>query len=415
MHKAIGVSDRNPRWSLIPAVTIAGLVSAIFSLWIWFPTGRAFVLLASLSFVLALAAVMWFYDLIHTWKMLAAVVGVTLIAHLLALYGELHWPQQPHAYDEYVEVSVLGSIRPEIAFISFGVGLIVYVAFLIFTRTRCKFGWAVGIAFVCASLEAATVAAVDGTQRGAWINFTGLLWQPCLAFFLSIALGLKLLIPLSHVRAQDRPDRSLSSRLAGFGVLLAFWGITGTWVFAFGVREKKRIHGLQERLKAEKSKSLAEAPRFENLPAFTPKPLDQVLLLKEINGWEPAFSNSHDYPAQNNHGEMYAPFPQRRTYSVTYGTASNELGRVTVNVTEYPNGEWAKYEVRNTPMAHEFIDHEDSITRLTRFGNNLFQDGPMYFIWASDEKLIFLECQGVMPDVIDEFLKAYLMKYPSSL
>ena len=139
---------------------------------------------------------MWFYDLIHTWKMLAAVVGVTLIAHLLALYGELHWPQQPHAYDEYVEVSVLGSIRPEIAFISFGVGLIVYVAFLIFTRPRCKFGWAVGIAFVCASLEAATVAAVDGTQRGAWISF--FYWESSFTF--AFVAALSSLLPFNRAR-----------------------------------------------------------------------------------------------------------------------------------------------------------------------------------------------------------------------
>jgi hypothetical protein len=44
----------------------------------------------------------------------------------------------------------------------------------------------------------------------------------------------------------------------------------------------------------------------------------------------------------------------------------------------------------------------------------VFQEGP-YFLWASDRQLILLDCQGVLPDVIDEFLKAYLVKYPSSL
>jgi hypothetical protein len=123
------------------------------------------VLLSSLSLALTLGAVLWFYDLIHTWRTLASVAGVTITVHLLALYEELHLPQKPHQYVEYVEVSVLGSIRPEIALMSFGVALIVYVAFLMFTRPRCKIGWAVGIAFACASLEAATVAAVETARR----------------------------------------------------------------------------------------------------------------------------------------------------------------------------------------------------------------------------------------------------------
>lgn len=418
----MGAIDRNLRWSLIPALTAAGLASAIFSLWIWFPAGRLFVLLSSLSLALTLGAVLWFYDLSYTWRILPSVAGVTVIVHLLAMYEELHWPQQPHKYDEYVEVNVLGSIRPEITLISFGVALIVYVAFLMFTRPRCKIGWAIGIAFVCASLEAACVAAVDGAQRGAWISFlTGspsapsVLWQPSLAFFLAIALALKGLIPASRVRAQERPIPSSRSRFTGFGILLAFWVVTGSWVFALDFRERKLIYELQAQLKAEKTKSLAEAPPFEKLPASARKPLDQVFLMQEIYGFKPYLSNSHDYAAENNRDEMHAPFPERRTYSVSYATASNELGRVTVNVTEYPNTAWAIYEVKNTPGAHQFINDANSVKHLTRFGNNLFQDGPMYFIWASDDKLIFLYCEAVMPDVIDEFLKAYLMKYPSSL
>jgi hypothetical protein len=216
----------NNRWSLIPALTFAGLVSAIFNSWIWYPaiasgnSDTLFVILASLSFGLALGAVLWSYDLIHTWWMLAAVVGVTLAAHLLELYGELHLPVRP---GEYVDFPWVGSIRPQVAETSFAVTLILCVAFLLFTTPRCRIGWAVGIAFVCASLEAVTVAEVDGTQRGAWVSFLtgnalgpGLLWHPGLAFFLGIALALKGLTSLFHVPAEEKPRSSYMSRSPGF-------------------------------------------------------------------------------------------------------------------------------------------------------------------------------------------------------
>jgi hypothetical protein len=110
---------------------------------------------------------------------------------------------------------------------------------------------------------------------------------------------------------------------------------------------------------------------------------------------------------------MVAPFPARRTYYARYATPGNNMA-VVANVTEYPNAAWTKYAVRNTPMPHEFINHPDNVKHLVRFGNNLYQDAPEYF-WPSGDKLILLECSGVLPDAIDEFLKAYLAKYPSSL
>lgn len=112
---------------------------------------------------------------------------------------------------------------------------------------------------------------------------------------------------------------------------------------------------------------------------------------------------------------MRSPAPQRRTYHARYATAiAGDNRTVEAEVTEYPNVEWAKYAVRDTPMPHEFIKHPDWIKHLSRFGNNLFQEGP-YFFWSSDTQFVFLDCSGVQPEVIDEFLKAYLEKYPSSL
>ena len=89
---------------------------------------------------------------------------------------------------------------------------------------------------------------------------------------------------------------------------------------------------------------------------------------------------------------------------------------MTVHITQYPNAEWAKFDVLNS------TGHVDS-TRLNRFGHTFYQDGP-YFSWSSGDRLIQLECDcGVPlfkgehypPPVIDEFLQAYFAKYPSDL
>ena len=402
-------------WSLIPALTLAGFSSAVFSGSIWYSaistgSNTLFVILASLSFGLAIGAALWFYRFLQGWTKLGTIVGVTLATHLLRLYGEPHLPSQ---WQEWIDFPVVGSIEPAVAVQSFGVALILFFAVLVLTTRKAKTGWTLAIALACASMEAATVAAVDGTQRGAWFSFLrgnefGLIWQPCLGFFLAVALVLKSRIARFHVPAQEKPKSSFTTRFAALGILLVYWGIGAAWDHSFQVREGKRIRDSQAREMAELAKSHAETPAFERLPSPVRKPLEEVLLLQEINGWKPYFSGSQEYPVQRD-----APFPERRAYYARYSATGNSLA-VDANVTEYPNAEWAKYSVRNTPTPDELIKHPDWVKHLVKSGNNIFQEGP-YFFWASDRKLILLNCSGALPDVIDEFLKAYLAKYPSSL
>lgn len=139
---------------------------------------------------------------------------------------------------------------------SFAVALVLYVALLVLTTPRCKIGWAVPIALVCASPAAARIAVVDGTQRGAWISFWAgnaleLMWQLTLAFFLAVALLLKERTARSHVRIEKTPSFLTMRRFAGFSIVLVFSIITGTWAHSFEVRDAKRIHELQSRVKAE--------------------------------------------------------------------------------------------------------------------------------------------------------------------
>ena len=89
---------------------------------------------------------------------------------------------------------------------------------------------------------------------------------------------------------------------------------------------------------------------------------------------------------------------------------------VTVNVTQYPNAEWARFDVLNSTGGL-------GRTRLSRFGHTFYQQG-LYFYWSSGDQLIQLDCQCTPPlfkgehyppPVIDEFLQAYFAKYPSDL
>lgn len=102
--------------------------------------------------------------------------------------------------------------------------------------------------------------------------------------------------------------------------------------------------------------------------------------------------------------------PYGSSYYARYARTSakpDDFTMVTVNVTQYPNAEWARFDVLHSTG-------QVGLPRLSQFGHSFYQDGP-YFSWSSGDRRILLDCQGTPREVIDEFLKAYLAKYPSDL
>jgi hypothetical protein len=154
---------------------------------------------------------------------------------------------------------------------------------------------------------------------------------------------------------------------------------------------------------------LASAPSRANLPALNPDPFDRVFLMEGVGEWRPYLTSSSRLTAEGTGGPTFAPRPERISYYVRYAHAPAGVDSlaVTVHITQYPNAEWARFDVLNSTG-------RDDLTRLSRFGHTFYQDGP-YFSWSSGDRLIQLDCQGTLPPVIDEFLQAYFAKYPSDL
>lgn len=116
------------KWRLVPALTLAGFVSAIFTDFIWWPsivTGNnsevLYVVLGSMSFGPAVGSVIWFYSLLESWKILACLVVVTVTAHLLELQAEVHAGARLR---EYVDILFASNIEPLVAVTSFGVAAV---------------------------------------------------------------------------------------------------------------------------------------------------------------------------------------------------------------------------------------------------------------------------------------------------
>ena len=131
--------------------------------------------------------------------------------------------------------------------------------------------------------------------------------------------------------------------------------------------------------------------------------------MEGVGEWRPYLTSSSRLTAEGTGGPTFAPRPERISYYARYAHAPAGVDSlaVTVHITQYPNAEWARFDVLNSTGR---VD----LTRLSRFGHTFYQDGP-YFSWSSGDRLIQLDCQGTLPPVIDEFLQAYFAKYPSDL
>jgi len=166
---------------------------------------------------------------------------------------------------------------------------------------------------------------------------------------------------------------------------------------------------------------VTNAPSRANLPALNAEPFDRVFLMEGVGGWRPFASSSNRLTAEGAGGPTFAPRPERISYYVEYAhgpAGPTGVDRsVTVHITQYPNGEWARFDVLNSTNSL-------GRTRLSRFGHTFYQQG-LDFYWSSGDRLIQLDFEGTQrnfkkgehypPPVIDEFLQAYFAKYPSDL
>ncbi len=83
-------------WTFIPFLTLAGFLSGIYTdgfIWflsiVWLRSNYWFESLASISLGLTLAAVLWFYRQIWSWKRVVALTAVTRLVGSRRLLGEI--------------------------------------------------------------------------------------------------------------------------------------------------------------------------------------------------------------------------------------------------------------------------------------------------------------------------------------
>jgi len=163
----------------------------------------------------------------------------------------------------------------------------------------------------------------------------------------------------------------------------------------------------------------AERPSLDHLPAVVAPPVGRVLLLKDISGHPPG-------PPYGPHVDKRSGTAEVATYMVSYNQSVSPFEEglsAQVEVDIYPTPAWAAYSTkrlariwRNTPA----FDPK-TVTTISIFGNRVIRDAwrrslgrgePLDLFWASGSRVVSVTFWASEDD---EFLKEYLMRYPSTL
>jgi hypothetical protein len=143
-----------------------------------------------------------------------------------------------------------------------------------------------------------------------------------------------------------------------------------------------------------------------------PRAFDQVFVMDGIGGVSPGvpkygFSFTSDFRTQT------------IEYSLQYKSSDVKDGVATpiasVTVRQFPNAAWASRDLRQLPVLAAIQLYPSTIKKKMTFGHIVltctFVDEPNFY-WASGDTTILIGFKGT--GVIDEMLKKYLDRYPSS-
>src|SRR6185437_12041530 len=195
-----------------------------------------------------------------------------------------------------------------------------------------------------------------------------------------------------------------------------FFVLLAIWPTYFLIRRISADHSAQHR-QEEISKAVSETPLKANLPAVQPVPTWQALVLRKIAGTVPVLPYERSFVATE---------PNTTVYSVGYQAAMPQVPldfhpTVSVSVTQYPNSQWATYALKDVPIPNAGIDYAKYVQTVTTLGSPILVNtawrsktgtGDLYYYWSSGNNLVVIVFHYAEND---EFIRAYLEKYPSSL
>lgn len=298
--------------------------------------------------------------------------------------------------------------------------LVVSAAFLLLLYGERNPGWRFYLEVMCSG-AAGGVLALSGPlleDPNRSLELVIVVWQTGMACVLGVISSHRLALTLAPSPSRPLGRLSIPAR-AFFAVIIAGVVAYAGWS-AYVSRQARKW---QAELEAAIFTSISDAPSREGLRAIVPSAKEEVLILQPIAGLEPVGSSRTLEPADTTPGEpgnRHALRPERYVYSVRYRPINErqgfEFAAVDAIVTQYAAADWARYELRNIPMFNYPIGlpEDQRPKKLAKYGGYVFVDF-LDTYWSSGEKLVRLYCQDAPPAIVDEFVKAYLAKYPSSI
>jgi len=192
---------------------------------------------------------------------------------------------------------------------------------------------------------------------------------------------------------------------------------------------------------------LRDVPSLEHLPEIEPMTIEQALILGEVGGLFPGTREANVLKPWN-YTKSAADLPSEMDFRVDYVSEKDAQScrgfityakdeppeplcegypdeiPVTVEVRQFPNEAWALYMAKWSPMPNVLKDDDPDldIARVTKFKNRIVLDrqwrspdetGVLLYFWASGQNLVCITYSS--KGINEEFLRRYLVKYPSSL
>lgn len=222
---------------------------------------------------------------------------------------------------------------------------------------------------------------------------------------------------------QLAPSHSTLSSTAAYKIItgiaeISVFAVAAIVLYSYEVKDLPARRRDAEWRQAYKQ-HVADTPSLENLAEVQLLAPEQVLILSRFGDYVPGPTHAGKTEPATIVNPLVAKVPSA-SYGVRYGlpgapTSGANIGpHVDVQVREYPNAAWAKWEITE----QGFDVGLGNPARPVKFGNLLFgqakpalkgQDG--WYIWESEDWLILVQFFSADPD---EILKAYLERFPAS-